>query len=222
MNRYLSKAIIYLAIITSFKVQFCSFGILARDPPFVIYFLAFSPLMDIFFGNRPINSIIWARWSSFLPNWSLVSFLGLNKSSPVKSSNVMQAKDHISAERLYFDPNRTSGLLYCLVWISVAKWWCSQQAFPKSAILTLNPSVNPPSTLSNDILCLWFPNSYWTAFLGLGFIFLYFINLLFCSSFSLLWFEMVSNYFYRSSSSFLIFFFKVFLQFLEMFSLLIF
>jgi hypothetical protein len=68
-----------------------------------------------------------------------LSFLGLKRSSPVSISKVMQAKDHISAERLYFDPVKTSGPLYCRVWIYVAKWWCYQQAFPRSAIFTLNP-----------------------------------------------------------------------------------
>jgi hypothetical protein len=45
------------------------------------------------------------------------------------------------------EPVNTSGPLYCLVWISVAKWWCYQQAFPKSAIFTLNPfySLGPLS-----------------------------------------------------------------------------
>jgi hypothetical protein len=45
----------------------------------------------------------------------------LNKSSPVSISKVIQARDHISAERLYLDPVSTSGPRYCLVWISVAK-----------------------------------------------------------------------------------------------------
>lgn len=34
-------------------------------------------------------------------------------------------------------PRITSGDLYCLVWISSVKWWFTQQALPKSAILTL-------------------------------------------------------------------------------------
>jgi len=46
----------------------------------------------------------------------------LNKRSPVNISNVMQAKDHKSAVVLYFEPKITSGPLYCLVWIYVAKW----------------------------------------------------------------------------------------------------
>lgn len=36
----------------------------------------------------------------------------------------------------HFAPRITSGLLYCLVWISSVKWWFVQQAFPRSAILT--------------------------------------------------------------------------------------
>jgi hypothetical protein len=31
----------------------------------------------------------------------------------------------------------TSGERYCLVWISFVKWWLTQHAFPRSAILTL-------------------------------------------------------------------------------------
>ena len=59
----------YLAIMTSFNDQFWRRGILFRHPVFDIYFLAFSPLIDIFLGNLPSNYIIWARWSSFLPNF---------------------------------------------------------------------------------------------------------------------------------------------------------
>jgi hypothetical protein len=130
---------LYLAIITSFKLQFWSFGILCNEPDWLKYFLDLAPLKANFFGNLPKSYIIWAKWSSFFPKASELSFLGLNNSSPVSISNVMHASDHISAERLYFEPVKTSGPLYCLVWISVAKWWCYQQAFPKSAILTLNP-----------------------------------------------------------------------------------
>ena len=131
---------LYFAIITSFKLQFWSFGILCRVPSLLKYFLDFAPLKANFLGNLPKSSIIWAKWSSFFPKVSELSFLGLNKSSPVSISKVMQAKDHISADRLYFEPVKTSGPRYCRVWISVAKWWCYQQALPKSAILTLNPS----------------------------------------------------------------------------------
>lgn len=131
---------LYLAIITSFRLQFCNLGILCNDPSLLKYFRDLAPLRANFFGNLPKSYIIWAKWSSFFPNDSLLSFRGLNKSSPVNISKVMQAKDHISAVRLYLEPVKTSGPLYCLVWISVAKWWCYQQALPKSAIFTLNPS----------------------------------------------------------------------------------
>lgn len=77
----------------------------------------------------------------------------------------MQANDHISAVKLYLDPKRTSGPLYCRVCISVAKWWCSQQAFPKSAILTFVFYVRPPPTVSKEILCLKLTNNYLTEFL---------------------------------------------------------
>lgn len=140
----------YLAIITSLRLQFCSFGILAKLPYFEKYFLAFAPLTVNFLGNLPKSYIICARWSSFLPKLSFWSFLGLKSSYPVNISKVIHAKDHISALRLYLEPVSTSGPLYCLVWISVAKWWCSQQAFPRSAILTLNPfsSLGPLSRTS--------------------------------------------------------------------------
>lgn len=34
-------------------------------------------------------------------------------------------------------PRMTSGDRYCLVWMSLVKWWLTQQALPRSAILTL-------------------------------------------------------------------------------------
>lgn len=34
-------------------------------------------------------------------------------------------------------PRMTSGERYCRVWISLVKWWLTQHAFPRSAILTL-------------------------------------------------------------------------------------
>lgn len=33
-------------------------------------------------------------------------------------------------------PRITSGDRYCRVWMSLVKWWLTQQAFPRSAILT--------------------------------------------------------------------------------------
>lgn len=137
---------------TSFKDQFWSLGILLRFPYFEKYFLALTPLSENFLGNLPRSSIIWARWSSFFPNESLLSLRGLNRSSPVNISKVIQAKDHISADKLYFDPVSTSGPRYCLVWISVAKWWCYQQAFPRSAIFTLNPFSNKGPLLKASLV----------------------------------------------------------------------
>lgn len=131
---------LYLAIITSFRLQFWSLGILCKVPSLLKYFLDLAPLKANFLGNLPKSSIICAKWSSFLPKVSELSFLGLNNNSPVSISNVIQANDHMSADKLYFDPVNTSGPRYWRVWISVAKWWCYQQALPKSAILTLNPS----------------------------------------------------------------------------------
>lgn len=40
----------------------------------------------------------------------------------------------------HFAPRITSGERYCLVWMSFVKWWFTQQAFPRSAILTLMTS----------------------------------------------------------------------------------
>ena len=112
-SKAISKlSVMYLAIITSFKLQFWSLGMRTRLPYFEKYFLAFAPLTVNFLGNLPRSSIIWAKWSSFLPKLSLWSFLGLNSSYPVSISKVMQANDHISALRLYFDPVSTSGPLY--------------------------------------------------------------------------------------------------------------
>lgn len=137
---------------TSFRLQFWSFGIRARFPFLAKYFRLLAPRIENFLGNLPRSSIIWARWSSFLPKESLLSFLGLKRSYPVSISNVMQARDHMSAVRLYLDPVKTSGPLYCLVWIYVAKWWCYQHAFPRSAILTLNPfSSLGPLSMTNFV-----------------------------------------------------------------------
>ena len=48
----------YLAIMTSLSDQFWSLGMRLREPSLVMYFLAFYPRMDIFFGNLPISYII--------------------------------------------------------------------------------------------------------------------------------------------------------------------
>ena len=172
---------------TSLRLQFWSFGILTRFPSLEKYFLLLEPLTVNFLGNRPNSSIIWARWSSFLPKVSLLSFRGLKRSYPVNISKVMQAKDHISADKLYFDPVSTSGPRYCLVWISVAKWWCSQQAFPRSAILTLKPFSNL-GPLSRTSLVSKALKSSFTLFLVLtvlaGLTFLESSNSLLFSSFS--------------------------------------
>ena len=155
----------------------------------------------------------------------------------MSNSKVIQANDHISAVRLYLEPSMTYGLRYCLVWIYVAKWWCSQQALPKSAILTLMFSVNPLSVLSKDSLCLKLTKSSLTDFLGLFdpsllwvtfFSFFGFFTFpvadapdssyfFFCFSYLRFWasaFWALNNYNYLSLSyySFFIFFFKVFLK----------
>lgn len=37
----------------------------------------------------------------------------------------------------HFAPRMTSGDRYCRVWMSLVKWWLTQHALPRSAILTL-------------------------------------------------------------------------------------
>lgn len=57
----------------------------------------------------------------------------------------MAAMLHTSVLAPHFEPSITSGDRYCLVWISFVKWWFTQQALPRSAILTLMTS-NPKSS----------------------------------------------------------------------------
>ena len=52
----------------------------------------------------------------------------------------------------HFPPRMTSGERYCRVWMSLVKWWPTQQAFPRSAILTEMMSMPGVSgVLSRDI-----------------------------------------------------------------------
>lgn len=44
---------------------------------------------------------------------------------------------HTSVLAPHLAPKITSGDRYCRVWISLVKWWLTQHALPKSAILTL-------------------------------------------------------------------------------------
>lgn len=44
---------------------------------------------------------------------------------------------HTSVLAPHFAPKITSGDRYCRVWISLVKWWLTQHALPRSAILTL-------------------------------------------------------------------------------------
>lgn len=53
--------LLYLAIITSFKLQFCSLGILAKLPSLEKYFLDLAPLTVNFLGNLPKSYIICAK-----------------------------------------------------------------------------------------------------------------------------------------------------------------
>lgn len=59
----------------------------------------------------------------------------------------MAAILHTSVLAPHFEPSITSGDRYCLVWISFVKWWFTQQALPKSAILTLITSRPKSSAL---------------------------------------------------------------------------
>lgn len=47
----------------------------------------------------------------------------------------------------HFPPKITSGDLYCRVWISFVKWCPTQQALPKSAILTEMVSTERSSAI---------------------------------------------------------------------------
>ena len=49
----------------------------------------------------------------------------------------MAAMLHTSVLAPHLAPRITSGERYWRVWISLVKWWFTQQAFPRSAILTL-------------------------------------------------------------------------------------
>ena len=58
----------------------------------------------------------------------------------------MAAMLHTSVLAPHFEPSITSGDRYCLVWISFVKWWFTQQALPRSAILTLMTLSRPKSS----------------------------------------------------------------------------
>lgn len=54
---------------------------------------------------------------------------------------------HTSVLAPHFAPRMTSGDLYCLVWISFVKWWLTQHALPRSAILTEMVSIAKSSAI---------------------------------------------------------------------------
>jgi len=58
----------------------------------------------------------------------------------------------------HFAPSMTSGDRYCLVWMSFVKWCPTQQALPRSAILTDIVSIGlgdiPALSLSDVVLLL--------------------------------------------------------------------
>ncbi len=58
------------------------------------------------------------------------------------TSRTIAAMLHTSVLAPHFAPKMTSGERYWRVWISFVKWCETQQAFPKSAILTL--IIGPP------------------------------------------------------------------------------
>lgn len=54
-----------------------------------------------------------------------------------REPHTMAAMLQTSVLAPHLDPRITSGERYCLVWISLVKWWLTQHALPRSAILTL-------------------------------------------------------------------------------------
>lgn len=53
-----------------------------------------------------------------------------------KEGRAMAAILHTSVLAPHLLPRITSGDRYCRVWMSFVKWWPTQHAFPRSAILT--------------------------------------------------------------------------------------
>jgi len=67
----------------------------------------------------------------------------------------MAAMLHTSVLAPHFAPRITSGDRYCRVWMSFVKWWFTQHALPRSAILTLmmsSPMVSSALRFSPDEL----------------------------------------------------------------------
>lgn len=57
---------------------------------------------------------------------------------------------HTSVLAPHFAPSMTSGERYWRVWMSFVKWWPTQQALPRSAILT--DIISAEMTMSSCIL----------------------------------------------------------------------
>lgn len=73
--------------------------------------------------------------------------LAWSRTQAIADQLTMAAMLHTSVLAPHFEPSITSGDRYCLVWISFVKWWLTQQALPRSAILTLITSRPKSSAL---------------------------------------------------------------------------
>ena len=62
--------------------------------------------------------------------------LACSRHSPGLRLRTIAAMLQTSVLAPHLAPRITSGERYCRVWISFVKWWPTQQAFPRSAILT--------------------------------------------------------------------------------------
>lgn len=75
--------------------------------------------------------------------------------------HTMQAMLQISVLAPHFAPRITSGERYCRVWMSLVKWWPTQQAFPRSAIFTemISPIISSTGVWSRDFLSNEIPDT---------------------------------------------------------------
>lgn len=75
---------------------------------------------------------------------------GLGKSNQLLRT--IAAILHTSVLAPHLEPRMTSGDRYCRVWMSFVKWWPTQQALPKSAILTemLSIAKSSPSFSADE------------------------------------------------------------------------
>lgn len=76
---------------------------------------------------RMNQQVVPIRWRSLIPR-------------PQTIAAILQT----SVLAPHLEPRITSGDRYCLVWMSFVKWWLTQHALPRSAILTLMTSKPRP------------------------------------------------------------------------------